>query len=294
AGAASGPRETCGSTSPPGRRWSRSARRRSQTRECRSASRGSSRGAELVVALDLASGREALALAARLPGLRWVKIGPVLYVREGGGPALVRELAARGVRVFLDLKWHDIPSVVAGAVEAARELGVGMATVHTLGGPAMLAAAGAAAGDVALLGVTVLTSHDAGDFERVVGRGVPDLGFEAERLARLALDAGLAGVVASGHELGLLREALGPGPLIVVPGIRAAGPARGARREGRGPGPRIVGPGTRAPGDAAEDQARTSAAAAAVRRGATHLGVGRPITRAADPAGVYQRLVDSV
>ncbi len=225
--------------------------------------------AELVVALDLASGREALALAARLPGLRWVKIGPVLYVREGGGPALVRELAARGVRVFLDFKWHDIPSVVAGAVEAARELGVGMATVHTLGGPAMLAAARAAAGDVALLGVTVLTSHDAGDFERVVGRGVPDLGFEAERLARLALDAGLAGVVASGHELGLLRETLGPGPLIVVPGIRA-------------------------PGDAAEDQARTISAVDAVRRGATHLVVGRPITRAADPAGVYQRLVESV
>src|SRR2546422_399542 len=169
----------------------------------------------------------------------------------------------------LDFKWYDIPSVVAGAVEAARELGAGMATVHTLGGPAMLAAARAAAGDVALLGVTVLTSHDAGDFERVVGRGVPDLGFEAERLARLALDAGLAGVVASGHELGLLREALGPGPLIVVPGIRA-------------------------PGDAAEDQARTISAVDAVRRGATHLVVGRPITRAADPAGVYQRLVESV
>jgi len=117
--------------------------------------------------------------------------------------------------------------------------------------------------------VTVLTSHDAGDFERVVGRGVPDLGFEAERLARLALDAGLAGVVASGHELGLLRETLGPGPLIVVPGIRA-------------------------PGDAAEDQARTISAVDAVRRGATHLVVGRPITRAADPAGVYQRMVESV
>jgi orotidine-5'-phosphate decarboxylase len=223
--------------------------------------------AELVVALDLANGREALALAGRLPELRWVKLGSVLYVREG--PALLREFAARGLRVLLDVKWHDIPSTVAGAVEAARDLGVAMATVHTLGGPAMLAAARAAAGDVALLGVTVLTSHDAGDFERVVGRGVPDLGFEAERLARLALAAGLAGVVASGHELVLLREALGPGPLIVVPGIRA-------------------------PGEAAGDQARTIPAADAVRRGATHLVVGRPITRAADPAGVYQRLVESV
>src|SRR6266700_635635 len=185
------------------------------------------------------------------------------------GPGLLREFAARGVRLFLDLKWHDIPTVVAGAVEAAREQGVAMATVHTLGGPAMLVAAARAAGDVALLGVTVLTSHDTGEFERVVGRGVPDLGFEAERLARLALDAGLAGVVASGHELGLLREAFGPGPRIAVPGIRA-------------------------PGETAGDQARTLPAAEAVRRGATYLVVGRPITRAADPVRVYQRLVESL
>jgi orotidine-5'-phosphate decarboxylase len=223
--------------------------------------------AELIVAFDLPSGREALDLAARLPGLRWAKIGPVLHVREG--PALVREFTARGVRVFLDLKWHDIPSIVAGAVEAAHALGVAMATVHALGGPAMLAAARAAAGDLALLGVTVLTSHDAGDFERVVGRGVPDLGFEAERLARLAVAAGCRGVVASGQELGLLRETLGPDPWIVVPGVRA-------------------------PEDAVDDQTRTIAAADAARRGATHLVVGRPITRAADPGGVYQRLMESL
>ncbi|PYP11707.1 MAG: orotidine-5'-phosphate decarboxylase [Gemmatimonadetes bacterium] len=233
----------------------------------RSAWPGSSSVAELIVAFDLPSGREALDLAARLPDLRWVKIGPMLHVREG--PALVREFTARGVRVFLDLKWHDIPSVVAGAVEAARAQGVAMATVHTMGGPAVLAAAAQAAGAVALLGVTVLTSHSAGDFERVVGRGVPDLGFEAERLGRLAVAAGLRGVVASGHELALLRAALGPEPWIVVPGVRA-------------------------PGDAADDQARTIAAADAVRGGATHLVVGRPITRAADPRGVYQRLVESL
>jgi len=223
--------------------------------------------AELIVAFDLPSGREALDLAARLPDLGWVKIGPMLQVREG--PALVREFTARGVRVFLDLKWHDIPSVVAGAVEAARAQGVAMATVHTMGGPAVLAAAAQAAGAVALLGVTVLTSHSAGDFERVVGRGVPDLGFEAERLGRLAVAAGLRGVVASGHELALLRAALGPEPWIVVPGVRG-------------------------PGDAADDQARTIAAPDAVRAGATHLVVGRPITRAADPRGVYQRLVESL
>jgi orotidine-5'-phosphate decarboxylase len=225
------------------------------------------RVAELIVAFDLPSGREALDLAARLPGLRWAKIGPVLHVREG--PALVREFTARGVRVFLDLKWHDIPSVVAGAVEAAGAQGVAMATVHALAGPAVLAAAARAAGDVALVGVTVLTSHDAGDFERVVGRGVPDLGFEAERLARLAVAAGFRGVVASGHELALLRAMLGPEPWIVVPGVRA-------------------------PGDAPDDQARTIGARDAVVRGATHLVVGRPITRAADPAAAYRRLLESL
>ena len=223
--------------------------------------------ADLIVAFDLPSGAEALALAARLPGLRWAKIGPLLHVREG--PALVREFAARGIRVFLDLKWHDIPSVVAGAVEAAQGQGVAMATVHTLGGPAVLAAAAAAAGELALVGVTVLTSHDAGDFERVVGRGVPDLGVEAERLARLAVTAGLRGVVVSGRELTLVRSALGPAPWIVVPGIRASE-------------------------DASGDQARTVTAAEAARHGATHVVVGRPITQAADPAGVYQRLMESL
>jgi orotidine-5'-phosphate decarboxylase len=222
--------------------------------------------ADLVVAFDLPDGRAALALASRLPGLKWAKLGPVLYVREG--PALVRELAARGVRVFLDLKWHDIPSTVAGAVTGARELGVAMATVHCLGGRAMLEAAARAAGpDLPLVGVTVLTSHDAADFEGVLGRGVPDLGFEAERLARIAVHAGLRGVVASGHELALLREALGADPWIVVPGIRL-------------------------PGDAAGDQARTLAPDEAVRRGATHLVVGRPITEARDPVAAYRRLVE--
>ena len=100
--------------------------------------------AELIVAFDLPSGSEALALAARLPGLRWAKVGPVLFNREG--PSLVREFTARGIRVFLDLKWHDIPHIVASAVSAARELGVSMTTVHCLGGRAMLTAAATAAG----------------------------------------------------------------------------------------------------------------------------------------------------
>src|SRR5204862_292894 len=121
-------RGTRASISPRARRSSPSAPRRSPIRASRSAWRGSSRVAELIVAFDLPSGREALDLAARLPGLRWAKIGPVLHVREG--PALVREFTARGARVFLDLKWHDIPSVVAGAVEAARAQGAGRAGGH--------------------------------------------------------------------------------------------------------------------------------------------------------------------
>jgi len=215
--------------------------------------------AELIVAFDVPSGRDALALAARLSGLRWAKIGPVLYNREG--PSLIKEFSQRGIRVFLDLKWHDIPNIVASAVTAARELGVAMTTVHCLGGRAMLAAA--------VIGVTVLTSHDAGELEGILGRGVPDVGFEAERLARAALHAGLRGVVASGQELGLLREALGPDPWIVVPGVRA-------------------------PGEAAGDQVRTVEPAEAVRRGATHLVVGRPITFARDPVTAYQRLVEAL
>jgi orotidine-5'-phosphate decarboxylase len=223
--------------------------------------------AELIVAFDVPSGREALALAGALPGLKWAKLGPVLFVREG--PTLVREFIQRGIRLFLDLKWHDIPNVVAAAVTAARELGVSMATVHCLGGRGMLVAAQAAAGNLALVGVTVLTSHDAGELESILGRGVPDVGFEAERLARAALHAGLRGVVASGQELGLLREVLGPEPWIVVPGIRA-------------------------PGEPAGDQVRTIEPAEAVRRGATHLVVGRPITQARDPAAAYRRLMEAL
>ena len=226
--------------------------------------------AELIVAFDVASGRDALALAGRLKSLRWAKIGPVLFGRDGGGPALIKEFTQRGIRVFLDLKWHDIPNVVASAVSAAREIGVSMTTVHCLGGRTMLTAAAHAAGpDLALVGVTVLTSHDAAELESVLGRGVPDVGFEAERLAKTALQAGLRGVVTSGQEVGLLREALGPEPWIVVPGIRTAGESAG-------------------------DQVRTIEPAEAVRRGATHLVVGRPITGAKDPLAAYQRLVEAL
>src|SRR2546427_12550095 len=162
----------------PARRSLPSAPPRSRTRGCRSGSRGSSPVAGMSVACDVPSAGEALGLAQRLPGLGWAKLGPGRYVREG--PALAREFLARGVQVFLDLKWHDIPSTVAGAVAAARELGVAMATVHCLGGADMLAAAAQAAGEVALVGVTILTSHDGAGLGQVLGRGVPDVGCRSE------------------------------------------------------------------------------------------------------------------
>lgn len=215
--------------------------------------------AEVVVALDTPDGATALALVDRLPALRWVKVGSVLHTREG--PDLVRALHARGLRVFLDLKWLDIPNTVAGAVAAARDLGVAMATVHTLGGRAMLEAAAAAAGGVAIVGVTVLTSFDAAGYGAATGREGVEIEREALRLAGVARSAGLAGVVCSAHEVARLRAEVGPG-LLVVPGIRGAV-------------------------DAAGDQQRVATPGAAVRAGATHLVVGRPIVAAADPAAAF-------
>jgi orotidine-5'-phosphate decarboxylase len=133
----------------------------------------------------------------------------------------------------------------------------------------MMRAAREAAGDLALVGVTVLTSHDALALERVLGRGVPHLGAETERLARLALAAGLRGVVASGDEVTLVRPVLGPDAWIVVPGVRL-------------------------PGDASHDQARTVTPEVAVQRGATHLVVGRSITQAADPQAAFGRITAAV
>jgi orotidine-5'-phosphate decarboxylase len=152
--------------------------------------------AELVVALDL-PGDEARRLLDRLPEVRWVKVGSILFTREG--PALLRELAGRGLQVFLDLKWHDIPHTVAGAVESAAGLGVAMATVHTLGGADMMAeAARASGGRLGVVGVTVLTSHSRAGYGAATGRG-PEVVLldEVGRLAEAAQVAGLRGVVCS-------------------------------------------------------------------------------------------------
>ena len=214
--------------------------------------------AEIIAALDLPGRDETLRWLDRVPRLRWAKVGSVLFTREG--PALVRELVGRGLAIFLDLKWHDIPNTVAGAVAGARALGVRMATVHTLGGGEMMRAAQEAAGTALdIVGVTVLTSHSAASFGEVVGREEVDPAFEVRRLAALAGGAGLRGVVCSPHEVHVAREIVPQGGASVVPGIRRAGQASG-------------------------DQTRVAGPAAARRAGATHLVVGRPLLQAEDPA----------
>jgi orotidine-5'-phosphate decarboxylase len=220
---------------------------------------------ELILALDVPRADDALALIDKLPDLRWVKVGSILMTREG--PGFVRALIARELEVFLDLKWHDIPTTVAGAVTAARGLGVSMATVHTLGGRAMLEAAAVAAGtDLTLVGVTVLTSHDPASYARAVGRSEVDVPREVERQALVAAEAGLQGVVCSPEEVSLLRRRLGPDLAIVVPGIR--------RRA-----------------DPAADQARVATAKDATTNGATHLVVGRPVLLADDPRAAFEEFL---
>jgi orotidine-5'-phosphate decarboxylase len=221
---------------------------------------------EVILALDVATAEEAERVLDAVPRASWVKVGPVLLTREGG--ALTRRLVARGLDVFLDLKWHDIPNTVAGAVARARDMGVAMATVHTLGGRPMMEAAAAVAGDrLALVGVTVLTSHDQASYARSIGREGVDLEAEVERLGCAARDSGLAGIVCSPAEVGRMRDALGASALLVVPGIRRSG-------------------------DRAGDQLRVASPAAAAAAGATHLVVGRPVLEADDPAAAFAAFVE--
>ncbi len=228
----------------------------------------------LVVALDVPSLEEAQAMAARLAGVvRWYKVGLELYT--AAGPAAVAAVRKDG-RVFLDLKFHDIPATVAGAVAAATRLGVDLLTVHALGGTAMLLAAAEAALRTAeiirrrpptVLGVTLLTSGDAAAMAEVGMAGTP--AEAAVRLARLARAAGLGGVVASPADAAAIRTACGPDLLIVCPGIRPAGAA-------------------------ADDQRRVATPRAAIDAGADVLVVGRPITRAADPRSAAEELAREI
>jgi orotidine-5'-phosphate decarboxylase len=224
--------------------------------------------AELIVALDVENADAAWRLLDRLPAATWVKVGSILFAREG--PALVRALRRRGLEVFLDLKWHDIPNTVAEAVRGAVDLDVRMANVHALGGSAMMAAAAEAAGDtLGMIAVTVLTSHDPESFGAAVGRVTPDLTAEVLRLAAAARAAGLRGVVCSPHEVAAVRSVFGPDGWIVVPGIRRDT-------------------------DAGDDQRRTAAPEAATRAGATHLVVGRPVLRAVDPGAAFSEMQEAM
>lgn len=214
---------------------------------------------KVIVALDFPDGYEALALADRLRGTSCaVKVGKELFTREG--PAICRALHGRGLRVFLDLKFHDIPNTVAAACRAAADLGVWMVNVHASGGREMLEAAREALGNAEsrplLVAVTVLTSLDAARLAEV-GVNAPPAA-QVERLARLSAAAGLDGVVCSPQEIALVKAACGPVFLTVTPGVRPAGSAH-------------------------DDQQRIATPAAARAAGGDYLVIGRPITRAADP-----------
>lgn len=224
----------------------------------------------LIVALDVSSAAAAQRIVAAVgDSARTYKVGMQLYTAEG--PRVVRDLVASGRRVFLDLKYHDIPSTVAAAVREAAGLGVSMLTVHALGGGRMLRRAAEAARQanpsLQLLGVTVLTSMDDQDLEKVGIRGrVVD---EASRLAALALANGCQGVVASALEASELRSELGEEFVIVTPGVRPAGQDHG-------------------------DQSRVVTPAEAIAAGSTYIVVGRPITGAPNPAEEARSILEQM
>jgi orotidine-5'-phosphate decarboxylase len=232
---------------------------------------------QLLVALDVETGARALDLAAQLRDIAGgFKVGSRLFMTEG--PNLVRTLVDGGARVFLDLKFHDIPNTVAQAVEAATLTGAWMINVHACGGMAMMQAAARASAEAALkasrpapmvIGVTVLTSMDEQMLrETGVNRPVVD---QVLALAKMAKTAGLSGVVASPHEIAAIRGGCGPDFTIVTPGIRGA-----------------------AAGTEKNDQARTMGPAEAVRAGANYIVVGRPIIAAANPRAAAEAIIEEL
>jgi len=224
----------------------------------------------LIVALDVPGARAATELVNQLENTcHWFKVGLELFV--AAGPAVIEFLVSRGHSVFLDLKLHDIPNTVAGAVRSASALGVRMMTLHAAGGPSMLAAARAALDGVAsppeLLAVTVLTSMNDSQLKAIgLDRSAAE---QVQLLARMGIDAGLRGFVCSPQEVASLRALTGPEGVLVIPGIRPAGSDMG-------------------------DQKRVSTPAEALRQGASYLVVGRPITQAANPGEAAMAILNEM
>jgi orotidine-5'-phosphate decarboxylase len=224
----------------------------------------------LVVALDFPAAAAALAMVDRLEGrCSWFKVGLELYLATG--PSIVETLRNRGYNVFVDLKLHDIPNTVAGAVRTLSSVGTNLLTIHAAGGCPMVTAAVEAAARFEngpeIVAVTVLTSLDAQLLNQV---GVPESpAAQALRLAKMAHAAGVAGMVCSPHEASMLRVYLGPRGLLVVPGIRPSG-------------------------SPADDQNRTATPATALQDGASLLVVGRPITQAANPAAATDSILHEI
>lgn len=223
----------------------------------------------LIVALDVSTTAAAQKIVAAVgDSALTYKVGMQLYTAEG--PQIVRDLVASGRRVFLDLKYHDIPNTVAAAVAEAAKLGVSMLTVHAAGSTKMLQAAVSAAKvrpELSVLAVTILTSMDGHDLETLGVRGSVEDG--VVRLATLALVNGCQGIVASAREASTLRAKLGNQFALVTPGVRPAGSAVG-------------------------DQARVVTPAEAIASGASHIVVGRPITEAADPAAEARAILGQI
>lgn len=225
---------------------------------------------KVIVALDYADAEQALAFASRLdPKLCRVKVGKELFTASG--PDLVKALHAKGFDVFLDLKFHDIPATTAKAVAAAAELGVWMVNVHASGGESMLRAAAEALQPFnkrpKLIAVTVLTSMSEAELKQL-GVQVP-LAEHVVNLATLAQQCGLEGVVCSAQEADALRHALGPGFLLVTPGIRPAG-------------------------SALDDQKRVMTPQQAMQAGVDYMVIGRPVRQAADPVAMLQEINRSI
>ena len=222
----------------------------------------------LIVALDGFAPAQAMAFTAAIPNVRWVKVGLELFV--AGGPAVVQQLRDQGKRVFLDLKFHDIPATMAGACRSAARLGAELITVHACAGSEALrqaqdaaqeSAAAAGLAPPTLLAVTVLTSWDPARFASELAIGEPVVDY-VPRLAALAAAAGIGGCVCSPLEVAALRSAHPEPFALVTPGIRPTGAARG-------------------------DQQRVMTPAQAIAAGASQLVIGRPITAAPDPAAAF-------